>query len=535
MTGFLSQAVDPSLSLDYIAPNIIERFIFADGGSMDFSQITQRVLESAKTDGSDPIYGFIDQDTLDGGAGDDLLVGREGGDTYIFGRDYGLDNIEDGDFSVKLFEGVSIPSVSLAAAQQFGFDNSAIQELLASENSSDDILQFQDDLRWTDFDYLREGASDNLTLQISGTTDGVVLTDFLRAEPFLGFINRIEQFVFGDGTVWHFTQLLQHYVDTVRTDGDDIIYGFLTSDTLDGGAGNDRLEGQTGNDTYVVRANDGNDVIFDSGGGSDQVVLEGIALADVDISRTGLDLIFTLRSTGETVTFEGQYLRAQAQGAAIESFVFTDRVVSFTEINPEDIDRIGTNAGEELRGSDFAEIIDGLGGNDTLIGGSDGDTYRFGIGYGEDLIIDRQQAASWVGRQGREIETGDRVLFGADVTRDMLVFSIDGDDLLISIKEHTDSLRIRDQFGDVVNGVEFFDFSDGTTLLISDVEEQLQIVGGNRGDNFIEGTLDQPNVLDGRQGDDTLVGGNEADTYARPFKTVGSRGEFELHLAGQPI
>src|SRR5262249_46108710 len=38
--------------------------------------------------------------------------------------------------------------------------------------------------------------------------------------------------------------------------------------------------------------------------------------------------------------------------------------------------------------------------------------------------------------------------------------------------------------------------------------------GGNRGDNTITGLLDQENVLDGRQGDDTLNGGNRADTYA---------------------
>ena len=103
LSGFLSQNVDQSLELDYIAPNIIERFIFEDGSSLDFEQITQRVLDEAKTEEEDGIYGFINDNTLDGGAGNDYLVGREGGDTYIYGADYGLDEIKDGDYSVKLF------------------------------------------------------------------------------------------------------------------------------------------------------------------------------------------------------------------------------------------------------------------------------------------------------------------------------------------------------------------------------------------------------------------------------------------------
>lgn len=484
LTGFLATNVDSSLELDYIAPNLVERFLFENGSSLDFDQMAQAVLDNAKTDGSDAIYGFLHANSLDGGAGDDYLVGREGGDTYIYGRDYGLDQIEDGDYSVKLF------------------------------GAPDDYLAFIDDLRWTDFDFLRDGATDNLTLQVSGTTDGVVFQDFLLAEPFQGFINLIEWFNFADGTEWHYTQLLQHYVDIAKTDGDDTIYGFLTADSIDGGRGDDDLQGQGGSDTYILRAGDGSDRILDTGGASDRVQLQNIALDDVDFTRTGLDLIVTNRVTGEVTTFVNQYVRDGAQGFAIEVFEFSDQVVNFNDINPEDIDRAGTAGDDYLEGSDFAETIDGLGGNDTLVGGSDGDIYKFDVGYGNDLIVDQQVAAVWAGRNGREVETGDRIQFGNSITRDMIVFSKDGNDLYIEITGFPDTLRIRGQFSDVTEGVEFFDFADGSVLFISDVEELLQITGGNRGDNRIEGVLDQENVLDGRQGDDVLVGGNLADTYA---------------------
>src|SRR5690606_27152640 len=106
-----------------------ERFIFEDGTSLDFNQVMQQVLENARTAGDDAIYGFINDNTLDGGAGDDYLTGREGSDTYVFGRDYGHDVIVDEDISLSLFA-----------------------------PPADDRLKFIDDVRWTDLDFLREGA-----------------------------------------------------------------------------------------------------------------------------------------------------------------------------------------------------------------------------------------------------------------------------------------------------------------------------------------------------------------------------------------
>src|SRR4051812_16548359 len=56
-----------------------------------------RLKESrpAGTDGNDVIYGFDYADVLDGGKGDDYISGGNDVDTYIFGRGYGHDIIED--------------------------------------------------------------------------------------------------------------------------------------------------------------------------------------------------------------------------------------------------------------------------------------------------------------------------------------------------------------------------------------------------------------------------------------------------------
>ena len=130
----------------------------------------------------------------------------------------------------------------------------------------------------------------------------------------------------------------------------------------------------------------------------------------------------------------------------------------------------------------------------------------------------RKQAA-WDDRPGIIVRKDDVVRFGHDITRDNVVFTKDGLDLVVSITGRTDTLRIKNQFrslDDQVERFEFYDNSAGTPdfLTANDVAQILQIAAGNFGDNVITGQLDIPNVLDGGQGDDTLIGGNAADTYA---------------------
>ncbi len=484
--GYL-QSVDPGLeAIDYVAVNMIERFLFEDGTSLDFTQIKDRVLENVQTDGEDAIFGFLIGDELKGGKGHDIMVGREGADTYYYGRGDGLDVIYDGDQSPDLF----------------------------GDGKDSDRLVFTDDLRWTDFDFIRDGASDTVELRVTGTNEGVILRDMFLTGPFQGYINLIDEYEFGDGTIWDYAKLAQHFLDITSTDGADVVYGWGVADTLDGGAGDDTLYGYEGSDTYIFARGYGQDVAIDTGGGNDKLELRGLAWNEVDVLRDGKDLIFRIKDTGEQLTVQDQYDRFDEQGKAIESFVFTDRTVSFALLNPSLMDVVGTNADETLYGSDFAEVMDGRGGDDILHGGSDGDTYKFDVGYGNDLIIDLQIATAWNNRPGESVkETDDRILFGDDITIDNIAFGKDGNDLVISITGHNDTLRIRNQFASVEEGIERFEFKNGDFLHISDVEERLTIADGSRGDDTIQGAENSQNVFDGRQGDDTLIGGREADTY----------------------
>lgn len=468
-----------------IFADAVERVVFDGTSFLTRQDIMARVLADARTDGADIIYGFHNVDVLEGGPGDDVLIGREQNDTYVFGLGYGHDVIRD------------------EARDLF--------------SASYDTLRFTGDLRWTSFDFLRDGDSATVALRVTGTSDQVTLSDQYKSFPFLGFNNMVEEIVFAEGTVWDYARLAQHVIDLSVTSGNDTIYGFEIGDILYGDLGDDRLEGGLGGDTYRWGPGTGSDRILDAGSGeaSDTLELSGIAVDDVTIGRIGRDLVLTLKAGGETLTIEAQYNRDGQQANAIEYFVFSDITVDFRALNPDQVDVVGSAAAETLHGSDFAERLDGRAGNDRLVGGSDGDRYLFDLGYGEDLIIDQQVRAVWTDRDGRRGETDDVVQFGAGIARGDLVFTRDGDDLLISITgNNADTLRVQGQFNALSMGVERFEFADASFLHRSDIEEILQIAGGNWGANEITGSENAPNVLDGRAGDDTLTGGRAADIYA---------------------
>ena len=87
--------------------------------------------------------------------------------------------------------------------------------------------------------------------------------------------------------------------------GDDRIKGGDGNDTIYGGAGDDRIYGGAGNDTFVVGINHGNDRIKDFTDGEDTIDLSATGItdfADLTITQSGNDVII---STGPFNTHQG--------------------------------------------------------------------------------------------------------------------------------------------------------------------------------------------------------------------------------------
>ena len=176
---------------------------------------------------------------------------------------------------------------------------------------------------------------------------------------------------------------------------------------------------------------------------------------------------------------------------------------------------------DTIYGGNGNDTLDGGAGYDVLYGGNDNDTYRFGKGYGHDTIDD-----------GRAGSKGDKVVFGDGVSFEDIVISREGDDLILSIKDTEDSLRIKNQYSDYYNRIETFVFTDGTTKTANDIfNTSLTITGEGEIEDFNGGygtrntTLigsDKADTiygyggndtLDGGAGDDVLYGGDDSDTY----------------------
>lgn len=461
----------------------IKEIVFADGSFYDTVDIAYAVSHpnSAALD----VIGTNVTDVLAGGAGDERLEGKGGGDIYKFGIGDGHDTIYD-----------------------------IVRDPYAA---TPDVVQFGAGISFDDLSFSRIEHSHDLTITIDATGDSLTIEkQFWNSYGLLGdddWYSAIEGFTFEDGQSFTWTDIFGILLTQQSTDGDDSIYGFDLEDTLDGGAGDDYLSGGNENDTYVFGMGYGNDTIYDyylhAASGTEDTVL---FLPDVDpatvlLSRIGNsdDVTFTL-SDGSTLTIEDQFNNFILFGEmqAIEFFQFQD--VNNTLWNQNDIKTMllqtySTDGDDVIYGFDGSgDVINGGAGNDIIYGLNGGDTYQFGVGSGSDQIQDFSQAyAAGI----------DSVEFLGTLTQSDVTFARDGDDLLITLVGASDTLRVLNQFDSLTYyRVEEYTFSDGTILEYLDVyalATQGSVIEGDAGDNTLNGT-DGDDIVSGHDGDDSLYG-----------------------------
>ncbi len=221
-----------------------------------------------------------------------------------------------------------------------------------------------------------------------------------------------------------------------ETDAGYVVIGSPDSDTIYGGQGDDFIEGGAGNDTMF-----GN-------GGSDTVEY---------IHATG----------GVTVDLDVGGLQNVGGGMG------TDIIQSFENI-------IGSNFNDVLTGSnELDNVLEGLGGNDTLNGGTGNDTAAYTHATGG-VIVDLN------------ISGGQNVGGGA------------GTDTLISIENLRGS-----EFADTLKGTSgdnVLEGQDGNDTLDLSLGGNDTALGGNGDDTILFGaSLTAGDVVDGGAGNDTLV------------------------------
>jgi Ca2+-binding RTX toxin-like protein len=434
------------------------------------------------TDNNDTFSTGIENDTLNGGNGDDL---------YKINSGFGNLTIVDSN-------------------NQYKHTNHAFEN----------TIQFGAGLKAADAIFTVSG--NDLVIKFKNQTGSITLPgaqSVLTNPP-------VANYKFADGTVLT-SQDVQSRTQIDGTSGDDVInapgagrpsvaqyYGYAGNDVLDGsiygvnsyydgGAGNDTLRGSSGNDTYAgFSLTSGADVIQDRGG-TDNVLFTGLKTTQatwsaLDSNADGkLDALKVDFGTSNNVTIQDYFnntaatVAGSAAGAGvIESLQFDNAKLTYADATAlvnasssagQTIN--GTSGNDGLMGTVKNDVLNGLAGDDTLNGLAGNDTMQGGLG-NDTYIVDSKL---------------DAVVEGENAGFDQINSSVD-----YALSANVEKLVLTGNTN--INGVG----SAGNDF-----------INGNAGDNVLNGMAGNDDLfgdngndtLNGGVGNDTLNGGNGYDTY----------------------
>ncbi|MHC4878149.1 MAG: beta strand repeat-containing protein [Planctomycetota bacterium] len=278
--------------------------------------------------------------------------------------------------------------------------------------------------------------------------------------------------------------------------GNDTINGGGGLDTLNGGAGNDRLRGQ-GSTGDVLIGGEGNDYL-DGGSGNDLIAefdfAGDLTLTNSSMTGVGTDVVVSV----ERATLFGD---GTAQTIDVSAF-FTPGLTS-TYLNGlgGDDTIIGSPGADIVFGGVGDDFIDTGAGRDRLFGGSGADTLLGGDG--DDQVKGQ-------GGSGDRLSGGvgdDRISGGRGIDR--LVETGDVDFVLTN-------QSLSGLGNDRLQAIEVAELRGGPSDNVIDVSAFLgfrgfTLIRGNGGDDSIIGSAG-PDALNGGDGNDTLLGKDGNDT-----------------------
>jgi Ca2+-binding RTX toxin-like protein len=455
----------------------VEVFKFADGTVWSYQDLANAYLAQHETAGDDHILGSFRADTIQGGPGNDFLDGGGSADTYLFNLGDGHDTISDSSY------------------------------ITGEQNK----LVFGDGILASDVIVTRPNEHDVL-LTINGRPDSVYLVNE-TTQP-----SGVAEVDFADGTVWTRADLFTLAATTTSagatiirgTSAADVLTGGTEADELVGGPGPDALRGGGGADIYLFNAGDGSDAIQDYGDAASVDQLQfgaGVIASDIQISVSASDandLVLSIRGTDDAIYLDNE---TAGDGSGVEQVVFADGTVwTRSDLTPTALAAQATSGNDTVYGTVGADTLAGGAGDDLLEGGVGSDIYQFNVGDGHDTVYDPGGAG--------EVNELD---FGAGITSSDIVLSrsvSSPNDLLITIGAASagDSVLLKDEEGVAGGRISQIRFADGQALDHAALQALYLAQAPASGGSVIIG-YGATEALTGGAGDDTVVGGEGADTF----------------------
>lgn len=421
--------------------------------------------------GNDTLYASDAGCILNGGAGDDLMVGGAGGDTYYV--DSIFDQIIENPSTTGWYNDKVMSSVSytlganledlylLGTANLTGTGNELDNTL--SGNAGNNLL-----IGGAGNDRLIGGGG--LDTLVGGTgNDTYVLTSLndLIVEQAGEGIDRVEaEFSYSLGS--HLENLTLTGTAAINGTGnelDNLIYGNSANNRLVGGAGNDTLTAWGGND--YLQGDEGDDIL-DGGLGNDTML--GGAGNDSYYVDSTKDVVTEYANEGIDTVFSSI---AYTLGNHLENLTLTGGSAIKGTGNALDNRLTGNSAANSLSAGAGNDTLDGGAGNDTLIGGLGNDTYLLGRGYGADTISENDATTG----------NTDVARFLAGISVEQLWFREIGSgknkSLEVSVIGSADKFIVDKWYAGSQYRVEQFKTTDGErTLLESQVQNLVNAMAG---------------------------------------------------------
>lgn len=281
--------------------------------------------------------------------------------------------------------------------------------------------------------------------------------------------------------------------------GRSTVWGELSSDLLDGGAGDDTLVGGEGSDT--LRGGAGFDLID---GGPSQTVTGNPGPGDMVLYAAGPNQVHFFNSSNGLLIAtprEGIDLVVNVELFNFGGQVFTRNQLTISNATP----RIGDDNANALTGGNGDDLIFGRGGNDRLEGNGGNDIIDGGMG--NDTLVGGTGSDTLSGGDGSDVLNGgdsDDFIFGGETDRDLrdVVYAGAGND---SVDGGAGNDEIRGDAGnDTLEGGVGAD-----TVIGGDGNDVVS--GGAWGDALFGGT--GSDFLNGGFGFDQLNGGAGGDRF----------------------
>lgn len=505
--AYWGNTYDDDPNPDVVKPdNRVNQVEFANGTIWDTAYILSRIAEipNVGTNGSDYLFAWAGENApLQGLAGDDVLSGNRGNDTYIFNRGDGQDVIKDSGGDL-------------------------------------DTIRYGAGISASDITFIRDGY--NLVLSVNGSSDQVCIEGWGWY-----YSARVERMEFANDTAWDAAYIQTRIVSLpplVGTSGDDSLRAWNGenatlqglggnddlgagdgNDILIGGAGSDALRGGTGNDTYVFNLGDGLDTITETGGDLDTIRFgAGITASDITCTLYGaggnFELIMAINGgNDDKVTIGGWEWPGYAEGShRIERVEFNDGTV-WDAVHIQSLAAaapiVGTNGNDHLEawgsmndtaiqglaGDDYLggrsgnDTLTGGAGNDVLSGSAGNDTYVFNLGDGQDAISEGDGSL-------------DTIRFGEGITASDIGISLGEEGLTLSINGTGDLLKIHYWAEGTSFRIERVEFANGTVWDATAITSRIPSISivGTAGDDNLQNRQGANATMQGLDGNDTIIG-----------------------------